>query len=154
MRLQELIKEETIVFDIEANEKNDVILNLANVLKNNGLVDDVDAYYQAVLERESYSTTGIGMGIAIPHGKSSAVKESSVVVGRVKEPVEWNSLDGNKVHTIFLLAIANEDRADGHLQILAELAGSLMDDDFVAALNNAKSPEDILDIVKADKGEN
>lgn len=148
MRLQELIKEETIVFDIKDTEKNDIILTLANVLKENDLVDDVDKYYQAVLERESFSTTGIGMGIAIPHGKSSAVKESSVVVGRTAEPVEWNSLDGQKVHTVFLLAIADQDRADGHLQILAELASNLMDDDFVEALNNAKSVEDILDIVR------
>lgn len=147
MRLNELIRENTIVFDIEETEKEDVILALAKVLKENNLIDDVDSYYQAVLDRESYSTTGIGQGIAIPHGKSPAVKSSSVVVGRTLNPVEWNSLDGSKVHTVFLLAISNEDRADGHLAILAELASSLMDDDFVAELNNAKTQEDILKLV-------
>ncbi|MDW3030907.1 PTS sugar transporter subunit IIA, partial [Enterococcus faecium] len=78
-----------------------------------------------------HMTTGIGHNIAIPHGKSQAVIDSTVAVAKLKNEVDWGSLDNQPVNIVFLLAIKEADKGNEHLRVLAELSGKLMDDDFV-----------------------
>lgn len=147
MQLQELIKQENIVFDVSGESKEEVIRSLSKELLKIGSIDDVEAFVAAVLEREKHSTTGFGGGIAIPHGKSPTVREASVMVGRTLHDIEWDAMDGKPVNTVFLLAISEENAQD-HLQVLAKLAGTLMDDDFMAKLHEAKNKDDILELIR------
>ncbi|MGL5973541.1 MAG: PTS sugar transporter subunit IIA [Oscillospiraceae bacterium] len=119
--------------DLKATEKFSAISHLA-ALAADRLIN-LDNYIEDVKSRESLSTTGIGDGIAIPHAKSKWVKTPTVIVGKSKGGIEWESLDDNPVKIVFLLAIPDEDKND-HLKILQTLSISLMDDEFKKELDN------------------
>lgn len=97
-----------------------------------------NTFLNNVLERESLSTTGIGFGIAIPHGKCCAVSEPTVVFARLKKPLDWQSLDGDPVEAVFLLAVPKAAASNEHLRILAALSRKLMHDDFKETLRTAQ----------------
>lgn len=103
-----------------------------------GIVTNKQAYLDAVEYRESEGTTGIGDGIAIPHGKSDVVTRSAVAIAKLKHPVEWASLDNEPVENVFLLTIP-EGGDNEQLKILSEIASQLMDDDVREALSKADS---------------
>ena len=119
-------------------------------MAKSGKINDVEAYRQRVYAREEESTTGIGEGIAIPHGKCDAVTKPGLAAMVVKDGVDFDSLDGAPVHLIFLIAAPNtEDNI--HLDVLSKLSVLLMDEQFTADLLNAKSVDEFLEIVdKAD----
>ena len=119
-------------------------------MAKSGKINDVEAYRQRVYAREEESTTGIGEGIAIPHGKCDAVTKPGLAAMVVKDGVDFDSLDGEPVHLIFLIAAPNtEDNI--HLDVLSKLSVLLMDEQFTADLLNAKSVDEFLEIVdKAD----
>ncbi len=89
-------------------------------------------------------TTGIGKNIAIPHGKSLAVIESTVAVAKLKRSVEWGALDDQPVDLVFLLAIKDTDKGTNHLRILAELSGRLMDDEFVKRIKDSRNKKELV----------
>ena len=119
-------------------------------MAKSGKINDVEAYRQRVYAREEESTTGIGEGIAIPHGKCDAVTKPGLAAMVVKDGVDFDSLDGEPVHLIFLIAAPNtEDNI--HLDVLSKLSVLLMDEQFTTDLLNAKSVDEFLEIVdKAD----
>lgn len=143
MTTEQKIYKENIVLNLEASNKNEVVENLAELLLENGFIDNLSEFIKDVKDREQHMTTGIGNGIAIPHGKSNSVLESTVVFAKTTENIEWESLDGKPVNIIFLLAIANKDKGDKHLRILADISGQLMNDDFVYAIKKADTEEEI-----------
>lgn len=143
---QSFISEKNIVIDLDASTKEEAILQMSQVLEKNGDIKDADQFYQDVLERESLTTTGIGNNIAIPHGKSAAVINSTVIFAKNKQLLKWNSLDGKPVNIIFLMAVGEGEAGKEHLQMLAHLSGNLMNDDFVAAIKGAQSPKEVLAI--------
>lgn len=147
-KLSDFISEKNIVMDLDASSQDDAIKQLAEVLKKNGNVSDAEAFYEDVLKRESMTTTGIGNNMAIPHGKSDAVTDTTMLFAKNKTPLEWNSLDGSKVNIIFLMAVSPDAIGNAHLKMLAKLSGKLMDDDFVAAIKQAKTTEEVLNIIK------
>ncbi|EJF00652.1 PTS sugar transporter subunit IIA [Liquorilactobacillus mali] len=147
-KIGEFISEKNIVLNLGALNQSDAIQKLATVLKKNGYIDDVLAFQNDVLEREKASTTGIGNELAIPHGKSTHVIQTTMMFARNEEGIEWNSLDGSKVKNIFLMAVSPEDKGNEHLKMLATLSGELMDDDFVEAIKKADSKENILKILQ------
>ncbi|WMJ81700.1 fructose PTS transporter subunit IIA [Clostridium sp. MB40-C1] len=120
--------------NLETTEKFSVIKHLANLM-NERLVD-VDRYVEDVKAREGISTTGIGDGVAIPHAKSTWVKEPTVVIGKSSKGIEWKSLDDEPVRIVFLIAVP-EGEGNEHLKILQVLAVSLMDDEFKEKIQNA-----------------
>lgn len=120
--------------DLNTSEKFETIKHLANLIDER--LVDVNKYVEDVKERELISTTGIGDGVAIPHAKSSWVKEPTVVVGKSTKGIEWESLDDEPVNLIFLIAVPENERNE-HLKILQVLAGSLMDDEFKEEILNA-----------------
>lgn len=139
-----LINKELIIFDLEAESKEEAILKLALEAEKNDKVSSAPEYINSVLEREKSCTTGIGNGIAIPHGKCKAVKEAMIVVAKCKKPIEWESLDSSSVELIFLLGVPEQNVDNIHLKILSQLSRKLMNEDFVSLLKNSKSIEEVF----------
>jgi len=143
----ELISPDTICMDLGASTKEEAILKLADMLDSAGKLGSRQDYIKAVMERESLTTTGIGMGIAIPHGKSDAVIETGIAFGKSACGIDWTSLDGQPVQLVFLLAVPEESAGTQHLQILARLARMLMDDAFRSDLMSATTPAEVLEVI-------
>ncbi|MDG5351658.1 fructose-specific PTS transporter subunit EIIC [Staphylococcus aureus] len=146
MRVTELLTKDTIAMDLMANDKNGVIDELVNQLDKAGKLSDVASFKEAIHNRESQSTTGIGEGIAIPHAKVAAVKSPAIAFGKSKEGVDYQSLDMQPAHLFFMIA-APEGGAQTHLDALAKLSGILMDENVREKLLHASSPEEVLAII-------
>jgi fructose-specific phosphotransferase system IIA component len=139
------LDKQLISYNLEAHSRKDVISKLADLFVMKGIVTDKQAYLDSVEVREKEGTTGIGDGIAIPHGQTGAVTDSQVAIAKLQSPVEWNAMDGNPVEYVFLLAIPEGGSVE-HLKILSELAGDLMDDDVRARLGKARSVNDLATV--------
>lgn len=149
MKITQLLTEATIVLNLSATSKLQVLEELANQLDRAGKLTDKRAFTEAIMERESQSTTGIGDGIAIPHAKSAAVKLPAIAFGRSLDGVDFESLDGQPANLFFMIA-ATEGANDDHLEALSRLATFLMDDQFRTHILAARSKQQVLQIV-ADK---
>lgn len=147
MVLNNKIHKENIVLDLQASTRNEVIKLLSKRLLENNFIRDLNQFIDDVNEREIQMSTGIGKGIAIPHGKSESVIESTVVFAKTKNQIEWDSLDDEPVNIVFLLAIAKQDEKDEHLKLLADISSKLMDDDFVNAIKKADTVEEIENLL-------
>ena len=143
MKITDLLSEEAIQINGVANSKNEVIDKMVDLMTKNGNINDKEKYKQAVLKREEEVTTGIGEGIAIPHGKSDAVSKPGLSAMVVPNGVEFNSLDGQPAKLLFLIAAPNT-KDNVHLDVLSRLSTLLMDTEFRSALLNAKSPKEFL----------
>ena len=146
MRITELLNSQSIALDMKAADKRDIIEKMTILMEKSGNLTDRKQYLKGVLEREEEGTTGIGEGIAIPHAKNAAVKRAGLAAMVLKEEVDYDSLDGEPVKLIFMIA-APENGANEHLQALARLSTMLMDDSFREELIQAKSVEQFLKIV-------
>jgi len=144
MNIADFVEIENIVIGIDAASKVQAIEQLAALLDKNGKLNDKNGYIVAVLDREDHFTTGIGNGIAIPHGKTDCVKQSSIAIAKLNQPVEWQAMDDLPVDLVFLLAIQDADASDLHLKLLQQIAVKLMDDEIVAALKSAVTAEEII----------
>ena len=150
MRITDLLDKQSISLNGAPKDKKEALDQVVDLMAKSGKINDVEAYRQKVYAREEESTTGIGEGIAIPHGKCDAVTKPGLAAMVVKDGVDFDSLDGEPVHLIFLIAAPNtEDNI--HLDVLSKLSVLLMDEQFTADLLNAKSVDEFLEIVdKAD----
>ena len=150
MRITDLLDKQSISLNGAPKDKKEALDQVVDLMTKSGKINDVEAYRQRVYAREEESTTGIGEGIAIPHGKCDAVTKPGLAAMVVKDGVDFDSLDGEPVHLIFLIAAPNtEDNI--HLDVLSKLSVLLMDEQFTADLLNAKSVDEFLEIVdKAD----
>lgn len=150
MRITDLLDKQSSSLNGAPKDKKEALDQVVDLMAKSGKINDVEAYRQRVYAREEESTTGIGEGIAIPHGKCDAVTKPGLAAMVVKDGVDFDSLDGEPVHLIFLIAAPNtEDNI--HLDVLSKLSVLLMDEQFTADLLNAKSVDEFLEIVdKAD----
>ena len=150
MRITDLLDKQSISLNGAPKDKKEALDQVVDLMAKSGKINDVEAYRQRVYAREEESTTGIGEGIAIPHGKCDAVTKPGLAAMVVKDGVDFDSLDGEPVHLIFLIAApTTEDNI--HLDVLSKLSVLLMDEQFTADLLNAKSVDEFLEIVdKAD----
>lgn len=123
---------------------------MVELLAKSGSLEDKKKFKQAILERERLSTTGIGEGIAIPHGKSSAVKRAALAAMVVPQGVDFASADGAPVHLLFMIAVP-EEGAELHLEVLERLAAMLMDEDFRKRLTAAKDAAEFLHILSIEE---
>jgi len=143
MEIKDILDEKMMVFDLKATTKEEVLKELVSILKKNGVIDDEEGFLNIVKRREEEFSTGIGYGIAIPHGKSDLVKKPSVVFGKSKKGVDYNSMDGKPAYIFFLIAVP-ENSDDLHLKVLAELSRSLMHEEVRKMLEKASTPEDVV----------
>ncbi len=144
---EQVFHEKVITIEDAEMSRDDAIDKLIHNLKHHNFIDDEEVLKEAVLKRESESTTAIGMNVAIPHAKSNVVKQPVVAVLNNKHGVEWESLDETQPKIIFLIAVPN-DSSDTHLKLLQRLSRTLMDDDTREKLINAESTEAIYNILK------
>ncbi|MCD8861693.1 fructose-specific PTS transporter subunit EIIC [Mammaliicoccus sciuri] len=143
----QVFHEKVITIEDAEMSRDDAIDKLIHNLKYHNFIDDEETLKEAVLKRESESTTAIGMNVAIPHAKSNVVKQPVVAVLKNKHGVEWESLDETQPKIIFLIAVPN-DSSDTHLKLLQRLSRTLMDDETREKLINAESTEAIYHILK------
>lgn len=141
--MKNIIDIDLIDLNLNCVNKEDVIISMANLLDKSGRLKDKEEYIKVVMEREELSSTGIGFGIGIPHGKSSAVRVPSLAFGRISKGIEWQSLDGEPVNIVFLIAVP-EESPNEHLKILASLSRRLMDEEFVKKLKETDDKEILI----------
>ncbi|MFA6878449.1 MAG: fructose-specific PTS transporter subunit EIIC, partial [Fusobacterium sp.] len=144
--LKSMITKECISLNLTAKSKNDVIDELVNMLFKNGKLNDPKEYKAQILKREEESSTGLEEGIAIPHAKTAAVKVPTVAIGISKDGVDFNSLDGEPSKLFFMIA-APANAKDSHIEVLSQLSTSLLEDDIREGILNAKSKEEIINIL-------
>ena len=146
MRITELLDKRSIRIDGAPKSKNEALDQMVELMAKSGKINDLEPNRQEVYRREEEGTTGVGEGIAIPHGKGAFVDKPGLAAMVVKDGVDYDSLDGEPVHLIFLIAAPNT-KDNVHLDVLSKLSVLLMDEDFSRALQNAKSPEEFMKIV-------
>ena len=150
MRISELLQKESIALGRKPQDKADAIGQMVELLAKSGSLEDKKKFKQAILERDCLSTTGLGEGIAIPHGKSSAVKRAALAAMVVPQGVDFASADGAPVHLLFMIAVP-EEGAELHLEVLERLAAMLMDEDFRKRLTAAKDAAEFLHILSIEE---
>ena len=148
MKITELLDINSIDLNPQISNKEEAIDHLVNLLDQSGKLNDKEIYKESVLNREAQSTTGIGDGVAIPHGQSEGVKTAGLSAMVVKEGLDFKSLDGQPTYLFFMIG-APKDSGGAHLQALAQLSTLLMEEDFRNALINASSKEEFLQLIDA-----
>lgn len=144
MNTVDLFSKDRVKFHLEAKTKEQVIDELIAILDTDGKLKDKAAFKEAVLKREAEFSTGIGMGIAIPHGKSDAVKEPAMVFGRSKEGIDYESMDDEDAHLFFLIAVPMAS-SDLHLKALAAISRKLMHKETKEQLMTCETYEDFIE---------
>lgn len=143
MKIQNLLKENLMILDLEAKDKTGVIDEMITRLSQEGYVTDFEVFKEGILNREAQMTTGLGDGIAMPHAKNAAVKEAAVLFARSLKGVDYESLDGQPTDLFFMIA-APEGANDTHLAALAELSQYLLKEGFADQLRQVSQPQDVL----------
>lgn len=148
MRIRDLLAPESICLNGAAADKKDVLNQMIDLMAKSGKVSDKENYLAAVFAREEEGTTGVGDGIAIPHGRCTGVNKPGLAAMVLPQGVEYEALDDEPVNLIFLIA-APEGAGNVHITILSKLSMMLMDDTFTESLRKAKSVEEFLNIIDA-----
>ena len=152
MRIVDLLHKEGINLNINPSDKSECINELIDLMDKTGNLNNKEEYRKAILAREDLSTTGIGDGIAIPHGKTSAVKRASLAAAVCKQGVDYDSLDGMPAHLIFMIAVPdNNDNL--HLEVLARLSTILMDEGFRKSLIDCTDKDEFLKLIDEKESE-
>lgn len=152
MKITDLLKKDTVIIDLAATSKTAAIDEMTKKLDVAGRLNSLDGFREAILKRESQSTTGIGEGIAIPHAKTDAVKTPSILFAKSEKGVDYESLDGQPAHLLFMIA-ASAGANNEHLETLSRLSSLLMDAKFRENLLAAKTPEEVITIINAKEKE-
>jgi PTS system nitrogen regulatory IIA component len=150
VKLADILKESSVIADIKGVTKREILFEMVETLKNAKLIDDVDSVVDIIMEREKLGSTGIGDGVAIPHGKMKKLNTILCVAGRSKEGVNFDAVDRQPVH-IFFLVLAPEDSASMHLKVLSRISKVLRDQSFrKKMLKLADAHEIYTNIIEAD----
>lgn len=152
MILTQILQPNCICAPLKSKNKESAIEELVNVLAATGQIKDASTALEAVIEREQTRSTGIGSGIAIPHGKSAAAKELVMAIGIAGEPIDFASID-NKPVTIVVMLVSPPDKTGPHIQALARISRLLLDEQFKAKLEKASSPAEVYQLISAKESE-
>ena len=145
MKIQDLLRKDVMLLDLQATEKTAVIEEMIQSLIKHGYVTDFETFKEGILAREALTSTGLGEGIAMPHSKNSAVKEATVLFAKSSKGVDYESLDGQPTDLFFMIA-APEGANDTHLAALAELSQYLMKDGFADKLRQVTSADQVIEL--------
>jgi len=152
MDFTQVLREEIMDLQMEAKDKDEALRKLVDLLEKAGAIESCEGFLKDVMERESEGPTGIGNYIAIPHGKSKYVKQTSVALAKLKEPISWETLDGKPVKIIFLFAVPNNDETNhNHLKLLSQLAGILSYDEAQEKLLSVQDKGQVINIFESRK---
>ena len=145
MKIQDLLRKDVMLLDLQATEKKAVIEEMIQSLVEHGYVTDFETFKEGILAREALTSTGLGDGIAMPHSKNTAVEEATVLFAKSNKGVDYESLDGQPTDLFFMIA-ATEGANDTHLAALAELSQYLMKDGFADKLRQVTSPDQVIEL--------
>ncbi|HEM4728430.1 TPA: PTS sugar transporter subunit IIA [Streptococcus suis] len=148
MKIQDVLRKDVMLLDLQATSKEAVIDEMIASLVDKGYVTDFDVFKTGIMNREAQTTTGLGDGIAMPHAKNAAVKEATVLFAKSNKGVDYASLDGQPTDLFFMIA-APEGANDTHLAALAELSKYLMKAGFADKLRGVSSPEEVISVFDA-----
>jgi fructose-specific phosphotransferase system IIA component len=146
MKLTQIMQPNLIKVPLEGLDKESVIAELVDLLNSNGLLNDRAAVLEAVMKREQTRSTGIGSGIAVPHGKCDAVKELVMSMGVAHKPIDFASVDGKGV-TIVILLVSPLDKTGPHIQALAKISKLMLDKQFREAVEKTASAEELYELI-------
>lgn len=150
MTLLDILSPDSTIVDLKGDTKEEIIAELVASLSASEAISDRDKVLQAVLEREKIMSTGIGDGIAIPHGKSDSVVELVAALGTQRRGVDFEALDGEPAYVFFLL-VSPANVSGPHIKALARISRLLKNDDFKKKLITASSPEEIISAIRAEE---
>ena len=150
MLITDILDEKAIKLDLESTEKEDALEELVTALADIKAIGDKKAILQSLIDRENLGSTGIGHGIAIPHGKTDKVDKLMAFLGVSKKGVNFDALDGEPVYIFFLL-IAPKESAGPHLKALARISRLLRDNYLCQLISKAKSTEDVYRIISLEE---
>ncbi len=148
MNLMDIITPETIRVPLKATDKKEVIDELVDLLADQGKVRDCASLKDAVWSREQTRTTGIGAGLAIPHGKCSGLENLAVAIGKPESPIDFEALDGKPVSLVVLLA-SPPDRTSDHISALARISKLMADEAFRDKIYAATTANEMYELLKA-----
>jgi fructose-specific phosphotransferase system IIA component len=148
IELHKLIVPEAIV-DLQATTKKDALRELTDVLSRNKNIEDPEAFLRAIYQREELASTGVGLGVAIPHVKISQVRDYAIAIGRKASGLEFNSLDGQPVRIIVMIGASDRQTRD-FVKMLARVMRLLKDGKNRDGILNAKAPEEFIEIIRND----
>lgn len=143
MKVSELLKPEFVIPELKGESKEEIINELMDLFKNDPRVEDIEKVRSSVLDREKVMSTGVGKGFAIPHGKTNAVKEIVGAFGKIKDGIDYEALDGNPVHLVFLL-VGKDNLISTHIKLLSRISRLMNKDDFRHRLTEANSSDEIV----------
>ena len=146
MKITDLLSIDSIEIGSSYKDKDELLKNAVKLMCRSGIINNKKEYLNSVLEREKESTTGVGNGIAIPHGRCKAVDKAGLAAIVLNKPVEYEALDNKPVELLFLIA-APEDKGNVHLEILSKLAMMLMDQEFTFKLKNSRTAEEFIRVI-------
>ncbi|MDR1434496.1 PTS sugar transporter subunit IIA [Candidatus Endomicrobiellum devescovinae] len=147
MKIMDFLSQDAIIVDLKATDKKSAIVELAEVLKNTKKIKNSDDIINIVLERERLGSTGIGQGVALPHGKTDLLHEQIGVLGISRKGIEFNSLDGEPVHIIFLL-VGPVEVAGQHLKALSRISRLFKDKFLRQAIKEAKTTQEVVKLIQ------
>ena len=150
MKVHELLNIKYVLTEFKSESKDDVINELVDLLKGDSRIIDLEEVRKCVFEREEKMSTGVGKGFAIPHGKTNSVNDILAAFGKSETPIEYNSLDGEPVHLVFLL-IGKENLVAKHIKLLSRISRLMNNEEFRKKLINADSKESILKIFEEEE---
>ncbi len=152
MILTQILQPACIKAPLVSRDKDAAIEELINILADSGQLSDRTVALEAVMAREATRSTGIGSGIAIPHGKCAVAKELVMAIGIAAEPIEFESIDNKPVQIVVLL-VSPPDQTGPHIQALARISRLLLDAQFKSQLEKAASPEEVYSLISAKESE-
>ncbi|OEG71177.1 hypothetical protein ATZ36_16080 [Candidatus Endomicrobiellum trichonymphae] len=147
MKIMDFLSKDAIIADLKSADKKPAIIELVETLKNTKKLKKTDEITSVILEREKLGSTGIGQGVAIPHGKTDILHEQVGVLGISHKGIEFNSLDGEAVHIIFLL-VGPVEMAGQHLKALSKISRLFKDKFLRQAIRDAAAAEEIVKIIQ------
>lgn len=144
--ISQVLTKDLVSLDIQSRSKTGAIEELTDLLVAHGDVIDKQGFIDDVLLRETEGMTGLGQGVAIPHGKSKAVKNTTLAIGISKNDIAWESLDNKPVNIIILFAVKDTDANTLHIKLLQKVAILLADETFIERLHNIKTKEELIEL--------
>lgn len=147
MKIEELLNPKLAILNLQANDKDSAIREMADMMADQGIVNNEEEFIKSIWDRENQTTTGIGDGIAMPHARNKNINKAAVLFAKSENGIDFKSLDGKPVHLFFMIA-APEGADNAHLQALAKLSSLLIDPEFVDELKKATSGEKVISLFK------
>lgn len=151
MKIRDLLQKDSIIVDLQASDKNEAIVQMARCLASINNLQDADLISRKILEREAEMSTGIGLGIAIPHARVEKLDRVYMAAARSVKGIDFSAIDGQLVHLVFMI-VSPAGTSSDHMQVLSSLSRIMSYEDIRKKLLSAKKPEQFLDLLV--KGEN